>query len=201
MGRDAAPYRSDRHMAGGTGDRDLRMHGAHRFLRVLSPLLISLLLILGSGGPDALRAQSSYTPTEAECEVLELINDYRAERGLKPLVLSETLGAAARDHSEEIAESELFSHTMPDGSSWSDNIRAHGYTYNTWIGENLAAGYSSPVRTVEQWQQSAAHNANLLESDFVAIGIGLNADPDSLWRYYWTTTFGGYVDEPVTCED
>jgi uncharacterized protein YkwD len=192
---------SSRHIEGAQATGTECMVVRRRSARALAPLLFALFLLCASGPPGALGARSAYVPTPLECQVLTLINAYRAAHGLAPLVLSETLGEAARAHSMELVEAQAgtLSHTLPDGSSWADNIRAHGYAYNTWLGENLAAGYRSPARTVEQWQHSPLHDANLLEPDFEAIGVGLEADPDAPWRYYWTTTFGGYVDEPVSC--
>ncbi len=142
---------------------------------------------------------AGYVPSAEECRFLALINEYRAANGVGPLALSVTLGAAARYHSAQIAATDYFSHTLPDGTSWDQNIRNHGYTYNTWLGENLAAGNYDPSYALLQWQRSAPHNANMLEPSFNAIGIGMVAEPNSAWGYYWTTTFGGYVDQTVSC--
>ena len=169
-------------------------------LRLVVVLLASASLMVGSVGVTSANAtQSSYVPTAEECQFLGLINDYRAQNGIGPLALSVTLGDAARNHSAQIAATDFFSHTLPDGTSWADNIRNYGYTYNTWIGENLAAGNYEPSYALLQWQRSAPHNANMLAPEFKAIGIGMVYEPNSSWGYYWTTTFGGYVDQTVSC--
>jgi uncharacterized protein YkwD len=149
--------------------------------------------------PDSQSSATAYVPSAEECQFLSLINEYRGANGVAPLALSVTLSDAARNHSVQMASTDVFSHTLPDGTSWADNIRNHGYTYNTWIGENLAAGNLNPSYTLLQWQQSPAHNANMLEPSFTAIGIAMAYGPNSTWSYYWTTTFGGYVDETVSC--
>ena len=175
------------------------MAWSSRFVYALGVLLLVGGMALGSAGGVAARADASYIPTPEECWFLALINDYRAAHGLDPLALSATLGGAARNHSAQMAATDYFSHTLPDGTSWADNIRNYGYTYNTWIGENLAAGNYRADYTLLQWQRSAPHNANMLAPEFAAIGIGRAVNPDSQWGAYWTTTFGGYVDQTVSC--
>jgi len=155
--------------------------------------------MLGSIMAASAQAQEGYVPTAEECQFLALINDYRAANGVGPLALSIDLSEAARNHSVQVANTDYFSHTLPDGTSWDDNIRNYGYTYNTWIGENMAAGNLRPDYTLIQWQNSAAHNTNMLAPQFTAIGIGLATNPNSQWGAYWTTTFGGYVDQTVSC--
>jgi uncharacterized protein YkwD len=177
------------------------------FIRLLAVVIASCGLVIGSVGLTAAApaglvnasAVAAYVPSAEECQFLSLINDYRSANGVAPLALSVTLSNAARNHSVQMASTDIFSHTLPDGTAWSDNIRNHGYTYNTWIGENLAAGNLNPAYTLLQWQQSPAHNANMLEPSFTAIGIAMAYEPNSAWGYYWTTTFGGYVDETVSC--
>ena len=48
----------------------------------------------------------------------------------------------------------------------------HGYTYNTYRGENIAAGNASASATFTQWRNSPTHNTNMLNANFRAIGIG-----------------------------
>jgi uncharacterized protein YkwD len=88
---------------------------------------------------------------------------------------------------------------MSDGASWSDNIRAHGYDFATAIGENIAAGYSSAQEAFDQWVNSSPHRENLLNDRFTSIGIGRAHDPESTYGWYWTTTFGGELDDGPAC--
>ena len=132
-----------------------------------------------------------------EQEFLRLINDYRRGRGLTELALSDTLSRAAAWKSEDMAAHDYFSHDDgPIGRSWSDRIRDCGYTYNTWLGENLAAGHESAASTFEQWRNSPGHNANMLNTNFTAIGIGRAYSDGSTYGWYWATDFGGVTDVP-----
>ncbi|MGQ9479256.1 MAG: CAP domain-containing protein [Thermoproteota archaeon] len=125
---------------------------------------------------------------------LYLINQYRQQNGLQPLSVSNALTIAAQDHSEDMANRNYFSHTTPEGKTFVDRIREAGYTYNTCLGENIAAGYPTAQNVFEAWKNSPGHNGNMLNPCFKAIGIGLAYNPSSTYKWYWTTDFGGYGD-------
>ncbi len=128
-----------------------------------------------------------------------MINEYRVANGLPQLHLSRSLSVAADYHSVDMANKDYFSHTLADGATWSQNIANHGYTYNTYQGENIAAGNESASATFNQWRNSPGHNANMLNPNFTAIGIGRAYNGSATYGWYWTTTFGGYADAVLTC--
>jgi uncharacterized protein YkwD len=144
---------------------------------------------------------SEYCASSEEIAFLTLINDYRRANGLKAFVLSQTLGAAAEHHSKSMADHNYFSHTLiPEGISWSQNMTNHGYDFSTYRGENIVAGTSTAQRAFDKWKASAGHRANMLNSNYRAIGIGRVYNASSTYDYYWTTTFGGVVDSTaVVC--
>ncbi len=126
---------------------------------------------------------------------LGLINGYRGDRGLGPLALSATLTKAAAWKSQDMANNSYFAHDdIGLGRTFIDRLRDCGYTANTWLGENIAAGNASGQEAFEQWRNSAGHNANMLNADFNAIGIGRAYSADTAYGWYWTTDFGGEVD-------
>ena len=137
---------------------------------------------------------SAYCLEPVEVEMLNLINQFRAENGLSALVASQTAGAAAEHHSINMAEQNFFSHTGQDGSSHASRLREHGYGFNTFTGENIAAGNASASATFTQWKNSSGHRANMLSPNYGVIGIGRAFSSGSEFGYYWTTTFGGVVD-------
>ena len=131
--------------------------------------------------------------------MLTLINGYREENGVGPLTLSATLTAAAEVHSQEMADEDYLSHTMQGGVTWSQNMTDHGYGYETYRGENIAAGNEGAAATFEQWVNSSGHRANMLNPNYTAIGIGRANGADSTFGWYWTTNFGGVTDAAVSC--
>lgn len=154
----------------------------------------------GPGSPTSVSTArnigvSEYCASSEEIAFLNLINDYRRSRGLGTLKLTQTLGAASEHHSQSMATHNYFSHTLiSQGISWSQNMTNHGYDYNTFRGENIAAGNSTAQATFNQWKGSSAHNANMLSGNYKAIGIGRVYGGSSTYGYYWTTDFGGVAD-------
>jgi uncharacterized protein YkwD len=142
---------------------------------------------------------SQYAPDSEECAMLAKINAYRKAYGKAALRLSRTLGAAAEHHSRDMAASNTFSHTLSNGTTWSQNITNHGYPTGTYRAENIAAGYASAADTFNQWKNSSGHRANMLSSTYKDIGIGRAYSSSSTYKWYWTTTFGSTVDSTVTC--
>ncbi len=72
------------------------------------------------------------------------------------------LTRAAAIRAREIAES--FSHTRPDGSSWSTVSDAAS-------GENIARGHDSADRVMAAWMSSEGHRANILRASYTRIGV------------------------------
>jgi len=145
-----------------------------------------------SAGPDC-TVDASIDAEEQE--LLRLINGHRRDNGLDPLVLSARLSRAAAWKAQHMAQRDYFSHDDEgSGRTFVDRLRDCGYTANTWLGENIAAGHETARTTFNQWRDSRGHNAIMLSEDYKAIGIGRHYDDDSAYGWYWVTDFGGEVD-------
>ena len=132
---------------------------------------------------------------EEEEEFLRLINEYRTQNGLSPFVLSESLSRAAAWKSRHMASNGYFAHEDEGiGRGFADRLRDCGYTFNTWLGENIAAGHEDAAATFEQWRNSSGHDAIMLSDHFSAIGIGRAYQSGSTYAWYWTTDFGGTIE-------
>ncbi len=126
---------------------------------------------------------------------LQLINDYRQQNSLAPLSPSDTLDRAAQWKSQNMAANSYFAHDdTPINRTWIQRIRDCDYGYNTYIGENIAAGISSAADAFSLWKNSPGHNANMLGVNYTAIGIGRAYVAGSPYGWYWTTDFGGVAD-------
>jgi uncharacterized protein YkwD len=128
------------------------------------------------------------TNTSYEARVIELINIERANAGLSALSAQGQLGSAAQLHSADMACNNYFSHTGLDGSSSGDRAQRQGYG-SGFVGENIAAGYSSPESTVKGWMNSPGHKANILNVDYTEIGVGYAFGGNSDYGSYWTAVF------------
>lgn len=168
-----------------------------RTTKALSAVIVAILLAGGAGAvglsaparqeQTVEAAAAGYNPSREECQVLALINRYRASRNEPKLVLSKPLGAVAEDHSGDMARQREMYHT----SNLLTTVRRAGYDGQA-VGENVAAGYASAKAVVNGWSKSAGHRQNMLNGRFRAIGIGEQ-------NGYWTTTFGDKADQTVRC--
>jgi uncharacterized protein YkwD len=129
------------------------------------------------------------TNTSFEARVIELINEERAKANLPALTYQSQLTAAAQLHSADMACNNYFNHTAIDGSGPSERATRQGYS-SSFIGENIAAGYSTPKVVVEGWMNSPGHKANILGADYTEIGVGYAYSSKSGYGAYWTAVFG-----------
>lgn len=115
--------------------------------------------------------------------IVELVNEERAKAGLNPITLDAAASNAAMIRSQEIVNS--FSHTRPNGSSFSTALKEQGISYRR-AGENIAWGQRSPEQVMEGWMNSSGHRANILGESFTHIGVGYYQENGV---NYWTQLF------------
>lgn len=157
----------------------------------LGLLALVTALIVATAAPGRAAALDS-----EEARLLELINQYRAANGLGALTLNNTLNQAARWMAQDMATNNYFSHTDSLGRDPFVRMADFGYTYNTWKGENLAAGVPGAQAAFDLWKGSPGHNANMLGANYTVIGIARAFDERSTFGWYWATEFGGQDDPP-----
>lgn len=117
-------------------------------------------------------------------EVLKYTNEARAEVGVAPLVLDETLSKAACHRAAEMDYYDTFSHTRPDGTSCFSVFDEYGIRYG-WAGENIASGYPSPRAVVNGWINSPGHYANMINESFTKLGVGYT--DHNMWVQMFTS--------------
>ena len=129
-------------------------------------------------------------------EVLRLTNQERTKFGLEPLALGTELSQISQNHSLDMATNDFFSHKSSNGSSAVERAEAQDYLY-PYIGENIAAGYSTPEAVVAAWMNSSGHRQNILNPYYKEIGIGyyhLENDTGNVnYTDYWTQNFSTQV--------
>lgn len=102
-------------------------------------------------------------------QVVTLVNEERAKAGLSPLTVHSGAASAAQIRAGEIQTQ--FSHTRPNGSSFSTALTQAGVSYRG-SGENIAYGQTSPEQVMQSWMNSSGHRANILNSNYTSIGVG-----------------------------
>lgn len=109
--------------------------------------------------------------TADESKMVNLVNQARTEHGVKPLSVNSQLVTLARRKSQDMVDNNYFSHTSPTYGSPFDMMKNAGVKYST-AGENIA-GAATTESAHQSLMNSPGHRANILNSSFTQIGIGI----------------------------
>lgn len=121
--------------------------------------------------------------TSFEQEVIRLVNEIRAENGLKALTYDWELSRVARIKSQDMKDNRYFAHNSPVYGTPFQMMRSFGISFRS-AGENIARGYATPQAVVNGWMNSSGHRANILNASYTHIGVGYVAQGN-----YWTQMF------------
>lgn len=125
-------------------------------------------------GTTSSSSTSSANVATAEKNAVELMNADRRANGLSDLKVSSAVTAVARSHAQDMVNRKFFSHSNPDGKTPSDRLKAAGISYSA-VGENIAENTS--VQAAEtSFMNSSGHRANILNSNYTTVGIGVAYD-------------------------
>ncbi len=131
-------------------------------------------------------------------EILNLVNAARAGgrrcgaryfAAAPPLTINPALTAAALEHSRDMAQHGEFDHRGHDRSTPTLRVQRAGYGRFGIVGENIAAGASTPVEVTHGWLSSPAHCENIMDPRFSEIGIAFAVNMASAEAIYWTQDF------------
>ncbi|MGH2739010.1 MAG: CAP domain-containing protein [Actinomycetota bacterium] len=152
--------------------------------------LLALFTIVGSSlalGSPAIANHPEYDTEEAA--LVELINDYRDQRGLSRLKVSYGLTTGTDAHSHEQADQDNLHHSNVPA------LLAQHYStsWSCW-GENVAMSPApSTGQTVfDAWKASPEHDPNLLDPCFKVLGLA--RAPSTGGDDYWTYIGADYID-------
>lgn len=170
-----------------------------RTLAVLALVCAVAVGTLGSTtlGAGAAAAAGDCTPgsdwgtTRADfaAQTIDLVNAYRASRGLRQLVVGPALQASAVWKARHMARYGYMTHedpAPPVARSPGERMTACGVT-GGW-GENIAYGYPTPASVFNGWINSPGHRANIENPSYVSIGSG--AASSASGQLYWAHVFG-----------
>jgi len=117
------------------------------------------------------RVTNSTPAPDLEEKMLELVNQERTSRGLKPLQMDPALIPVARSHSQDMWERSYFSHYTPEGKDPFERMKDGHVDYRT-AGENLALAPTLQIAHTGL-MNSPGHRANILNPNFGRVGIGI----------------------------
>lgn len=123
----------------------------------------------------------------AEKQVWEMTNAYRNYMGMSLLQWEDNAAAAAKKHSQDMAENDYFSHFSKDGTTPKQRLQNQGIS-GTGFAENICAGSPDAISMVIGWIGSSGHRKNIL-SNMKYIGVGAAYSSSSDYGTYATQDF------------
>jgi uncharacterized protein YkwD len=113
----------------------------------------------------------------------------RSKDGLGSLKVLSKCVEAARFHAQDMVDNNYFAH---DGltETWIQRMERFGLRAGGSVGENIAYGQSSPASVMDAWMNSSGHRANILNSGYRSMGVGVV--PDRGGRLMWVQCFSGF---------
>jgi uncharacterized protein YkwD len=126
------------------------------------------------------------TPTQRETAleqgILREVNRVRGAHGLRALVLSRGLQAAATYQSRILLEQGVFDHDSAAGGAFGDRLRRFypvGAAHSWSVGENLlwSSGGIDASAAVKRWLDSATHRRIIFDPSWREFGVGAVSTP------------------------
>lgn len=153
-----------------------------------SPILILFMVavLLTSCSKDAdevyEKVALAATTSDVEEQILDLVNEYRANKGLVVLEVNAAAEEYAVSHNEYMISKDEISHDnfLERASDLSVEIKA------THVAENVARDFDTAEEVFGAWLLSTEHLKNI-EGDFTQTAISVMADSEG--RQYFTQVF------------
>ncbi|MGB1249849.1 MAG: LysM peptidoglycan-binding domain-containing protein [Candidatus Promineifilaceae bacterium] len=106
-------------------------------------------------------------------EIVQLVNSFRAQKGLPPLTYNATLATAAQQQTEYISATNRYTHSGYSGSTPQTRANAAGYIGR--VSENIVGGSDmTPSQGLAWWINSPVHYNTLITTYYTEIGGGFS---------------------------
>lgn len=142
-------------------------------------------LSIAAPGRAALAAPPD-APSAAMQRIVDLVNQRRAEAGLRPVTVNPILSSCAQQYSDVQAAQGGINHIGPDGSNPGQRLTRCGYRWR-YYGENLAGGFANPDEVMTAWMNSPSHRKVIMNPRYREIGLGFahrDNDPGGYYDYF-----------------
>lgn len=153
-------------------------------------IVISLLLITACSSdansegvqPTPGSGSGSTSSTTFELEIMKLINNHRAGKGLVKLEILDVIKSQTDKHTDYMINAGKISHDRfsERGDYLKKNANAKG------VAENVASGYTTAESVVNGWINSEGHRKNI-EGNYTH--FNLTAKQNSSKKWYYTNIF------------
>ncbi|MEJ2746740.1 MAG: LysM peptidoglycan-binding domain-containing protein, partial [Anaerolineae bacterium] len=137
--------------------------------KVILSLGLCLFLWLGLSSTQTAPIQAQ---TGTASEVIQLVNAFRAAKGLPPLQLNSALSAAAQNQANYMAANTIFSSHIGAGGS-TPQSRANAAGYIGYVSENIVGGTNMTANQgLTWWKNSPVHYNTLITTNYIEAGTG-----------------------------
>ncbi|HIA01033.1 MAG TPA: CAP domain-containing protein [Myxococcales bacterium] len=150
-------------------------------------LVLALISLSGCSSPMS-NLGNPQQNTDLAAGVIHWVNVEREKEGLSPLSHNAALASVAYAHSADMLEHNFFDHINLAGDGPVERIEEAGINY-TAVGENVGKGFITAQEAVVAWMGSPPHRANIMESGFTQIGVGVAISKDDPQLTLWTQVF------------
>jgi uncharacterized protein YkwD len=114
------------------------------------------------------------------------ISRYRAEHGLPPVTADAKLMRLAAEQANAMARAGVLDHEV------ARPFQARVASYGPEVAvENIAAGTRTFPATLDIWEHSPGHDANLRRAGVTRFGIASAEAPDSKYKVFWALIMAG----------
>lgn len=120
-------------------------------------------------------------------QFLDLVNIERHKLGLAAIVWDETICDVARNHSNDMAKNNLYTHNGSDNTSPVDRLSAAGYQDFYQI-EIIARAFPNALTAFSAHLNNAQYRA-VLRANYTTMGAGVAYNPQSDGILYYTQVF------------
>lgn len=126
--------------------------------------------------------QKNVQTQDVSSEGLVLINAFRAEHGLKPVMIDRDLVRAAELQVIAMASKDVLSHEV--AGDFNARMNAAGFS-RAAAAENVGAGHQTVENAIKSWIASPHHRDNMLMKDATRIGLVRGSAPGNRYSSYW----------------
>ncbi|OHD58505.1 MAG: hypothetical protein A2014_01575 [Spirochaetes bacterium GWF1_49_6] len=173
-------------------------------------ILSGLIFLIALSVPQALHSKtvkaSGLNLHKIEQLIFEMTNVERKKAGLPAYQYLDKLGEMALYHSKNMIDNNFFSHTDHKGMSPGQRKSLLFPELLGGVGENIAYNYGSSEQDVAKnlmtaWMNSPGHKANILNTKYSHIGVGIAETYDNGYYYFYATqNFGDLMGELTSIE-
>lgn len=158
-----------------------KKRGAHHrhdknYLKTYMPYLpLLLIVVIGLAINSFWASRSQVLGVAVNLTANKIIQETNSERSLvqkDDLAVNSKLNQAAQAKANDMVQRDYWSHNAPDGTTPWSFVDSNGYQYQA-AGENLAFGFMNARQIIDGWMNSPEHKANILNSNYREIGIGI----------------------------